>query len=250
MPINISKMKLPQIAAALAMATGAAVTMSPTAQASDPGAETIRCPLTQARRTITDDLPSGWWTTPIVSRLSEAKIVTIAGRKALQCVYGSSGRIQRNTPRGKSCRVVRNRYFVCRSRAVIVPPASSNPGTFKTGPLTIRQTFVADLDSGTVGGSGRRGDIWFQAETRDLLYIHPRNGAKISVGDRSNRGYAGCSRARYTSQRASLRDIPVGSYVCVKTSAGRISQFRMNRIVPADGGRTKTLKIGYTTWNR
>jgi hypothetical protein len=48
-----------------------------------------------------------------------------------------------------------------------------------------------------------------------------------------------------SANRVSLRDIPVGSYVCVKTNEGRISQFRVNGI---SSGSPKTLSLGYTTW--
>jgi hypothetical protein len=37
----------------------------------------------------------------------------------------------------------------------------------------------------------------------------------------------------------------VGSYVCVRTNEGRISQFRINAI---SSGSPRTLSLGYTTW--
>ncbi len=123
-----------------------------------------------------------------------------------------------------------------------VPPVTA-PRTFSTGPITLRQTYTADLDRNS--NRKRDKDIWFEAETRDLLYITPINGAKISVGNRRNRGYAGCAAARYSRGRVSLSDIPVGSYICVKTNEGRISQFRVNEISRRS---PKVLKIGYTTW--
>ncbi|HSM41060.1 MAG TPA: hypothetical protein VK862_09940 [Afifellaceae bacterium] len=196
----------------------------------------ISCPLSQARRTITDNLPSGWWTTPIVNRLSDTKVQNIGGEPALICVYGSSGSVQRKAPRGETCTAV-GRGFRC------VSARPAGPSTFSTGPINVRQTFQFDLDRGRVQPSGA--DLWFQAETRDLLYLVPRNGASIGVGDRSNRGYAGCSSARMSTNRVSLRDIPVGSYVCVKTNEGRISQFRVNGL---SAGSPKTLSLGYTTW--
>ena len=67
----------------------------------------------------------------------------------------------------------------------------------------------------------------------------------MSVGGHSNRGYNGCRNANWSKQRVRLWDIPVGTYVCVKTNQGRISEFRMNHI---SGGSPKKLKIGYTTW--
>jgi len=196
----------------------------------------VSCPLSQARRTITDTLPSGWWTTPTVNRLSETKVQSIGGDPALICVYGSSGSVQRKAPAGETCTAVSGGF-----RCVSARPAG--PRTFSTGPLSVRQTFLFDLDRGRVAKPGA--DIWFQAETRDLLYLVPRNGAKIGVGNRSNRGLAGCRSARMSANRVSLRDIPVGSYVCVKTNEGRISQFRVNGL---SSGSPKTLSLGYTTW--
>ena len=197
----------------------------------------VSCPLSQARRTITDNLPSGWWTTPIVNRLSDTKVQNIGGEPALICVYGTSGSVQRKAPRGETCTAV-NGGFRCVSAA-----RPAGPQTFSTGPLSVPQTYRFDLDRGNVTTTGA--DIWFQAETRDLLYLAPRNGARIGVGNRSNRGLAGCSTARMSGNRVSLRDIPVGSYVCVKTNEGRISQFRVNGL---SSGSPKTLSLGYTTW--
>jgi len=116
--------------------------------------------------------------------------------------------------------------------------------TYSTGPLNVRQTYSFDIDNGRVT-SGRGADIWFRAVDHARRFLVPRNGAKIAVGDRSNRGFAGCRAARYSARPVQLRSIPVGSYVCVKTSAGRFSQFRVNAIT---GGRNKTLRLGYTTW--
>ena len=208
----------------------------------DARAETVRidCPLAQIRREIITPLPSGWWQTPIVNSLTEARVTSIGGRTALQCVYGSAGRIQRHAPDGATCRVS-GRSFVCQTAG-----GGATASTFSTGPINIRQTFMADLDRGGTGGAERGMDIWFQAETRDLLYLVPQNGATLGVGDRSNRGFDGCSRARMSRDRVSLRDIPVGSYICARTNEGRISQFRVNAI---SGGSPKTLSIGYTTWN-
>lgn len=117
------------------------------------------------------------------------------------------------------------------------------PVTFSTGPILLKQTYTADFDHGNVGGPGA--DIWFQAVNPTHRYLKPRNGAKIAVGDRSNRGFAGCSVASYSSHRVPLAAVPAGSYVCMKTSAGRISQFKVRAVL---GGAVKRLKLGYTTW--
>ena len=216
-----------KLAAAAAIAAGAAGTAQ---------ADFIRCPLDQARRTVTDPLPSGWWTTPIVNRLSETRIQNIGGKPALICVYGSSGSVQREAPAGQTCRAARGGFECARA-------AGGGAVTHATGGLDIPQTYLFDLDRGAV--TQRGADFWFQAETASLLYLVPRNGARIGVGNRTNRGAAGCAAARMSTSRVSLSDLPVGSYVCARTNEGRISQFRVNGISP---GSPKTLSIGFTTW--
>ncbi|MEP0519299.1 MAG: hypothetical protein ABJO09_08895 [Hyphomicrobiales bacterium] len=212
---------------------GSTVLLSGTA--AEAAVQSISCPVEKIRRTVTTALPDGWWHTPIVNTLQSTKIVRIGGKNALQCNYGSAGKIQRYAPTNARCQAIAS-GFRCEVRV------AAGPQTFSTGEVNIPQTYSVDLDRGRLTGAGA--DIWFRAETRDLLYFSPRNGARIGVGNRSNRGFRGCSTARYTTERVSLRDIPVGSYVCVKTDKGRISQFRVNRVA----GSPKTVTIGYTTW--
>ncbi len=125
-------------------------------------------------------------------------------------------------------------------------PATADPvaRTFSTGPLDVPQTYMFDLDRGRVT-SGRNADIWFEAVNSHRRYLTPWNGAEIAVGDRTNRGLEGCRTAQYSSRRVPLNRLDEGDYICVKTSRGRFSQFRINDITP---GRNKTLRLGYTTW--
>jgi hypothetical protein len=221
-------------------------------------AETVTCPLPNARREITTALPSGWWTTPIVNTLTETKIQNIGGKPALMCIYGPAGSIQRDAPANSNC-TAQTGGFDCKVNLVIKPGVLGhlgglkvqpiNPGTYKSAILNVRQTFTFDLDEGVEQGAGGAADLWFEADTATLLYIVPRNGATMWTGDRSNRNYEGCAGAdaHYTADRISLSDLPVGSYVCVKTNGGRISQYRINAL---SAGSPKTLTIGFTTWNK
>jgi len=109
-----------------------------------------------------------------------------------------------------------------------------------TGPINLQQGKLANLDNGHVGPAGA--DIWYQVVTPVNRFVTPRNGAKLALGDGSNRGFAGCSGAAYSGAKISIWTMPVGSYVCVKTNRGRISQFRLN------GYTGTTMKLGYTTW--
>ena len=123
------------------------------------------------------------------------------------------------------------------------PTPAPAPVTFSTGPIVLKQTYTANLDNGTVGTPGR--DLWFEAVDPAHRYLKPVNGAQMAVGDRSNRGFAGCSAESFSTARVNINHIPVGSYVCMKTNAGRISQFRVNAVT---GGAVKKMKLGYTTW--
>jgi hypothetical protein len=122
-------------------------------------------------------------------------------------------------------------------------PLPSAP-VYSTGLLEIPQTFQFDLDNGQVGGGGNA-DFWFQAQTSTQLFINPRNGAQIGVGNKTNRGYVGCANEVYSPNRVALNTLAPGNYICAVTSDGRVAQFRINAIL---GGTPKTLRIGYTTW--
>jgi hypothetical protein len=223
---------------------GAATAALVCAAAGSASAAEFDCPLTQAQRTIVNPLPGGWWTTPQVNSLSETKIVTIGGKKALMCVYGASGSIQREAPIGQICST-KPGGFKCTLPVILIPPTPilTPPVTYSTGPAVVPQTYQVNFDNGNVGGAGA--DLWFQAVTHAEKYLTPINGASIAVGDRSNRGRDGCRVASFTTARVPLAAVPVGSYICMKTNQGRISQFRLNGIT---GLAVKNLEMGYTTW--
>ncbi len=121
------------------------------------------------------------------------------------------------------------------------PPA---PPIRSAGPLLLKQTYSANLDNGAIA-AGPGSDILFQYVSPTKRFIKPRNGAKMAVGDKSNRGYFGCATESFSAQRVNINQLPVGSWVCMKTGAGRISQFRVKAKF---GGPIKKMKIRYTTW--
>lgn len=226
----------------------------------------IDCPLKQAKRKIVGDFGKTWWTTPVVDSLSQTKVMNIGGKPALMCIYGNAGSIQRNAPAGASCRAVTG-GFVCSGGAAspvtqsqqqapsvqVQPQQPQQPqqqqqaaaSTFSTGKMSVRQTYTFDIDRGVVG-QGAAADVWFEAKTAKDLFLTPRNGARMSVSGKRNRGFAGCSKARYSAGNLPLAKLPVGTYICVRTNEGRVGEFRINGIT---GGSPKTLTLGYTTWN-
>jgi len=116
------------------------------------------------------------------------------------------------------------------------------PGTFKSGLISIPSSFTANLDTGATGGAGV--DIWHHAINAAVRRLEVRNGAKLALGDGSNRGYSGCNSASFSSNPIPFASLTIGTYVCAKTNAGRISQFRVN------GYDGTTLEIGFTTWKK
>jgi len=121
------------------------------------------------------------------------------------------------------------------------PVTPATPATFSTGPLELASSYTADLDRGIMAGGGV--DIWHHAINAAVRKLEPRNGAKLALGDGSNRGFAGCYNAAFSSASIPFASLTIGTYVCAKTSEGRISQFRVN------GYNGTTLRIGYTTWS-
>lgn len=119
-------------------------------------------------------------------------------------------------------------------------PPSGPPVTFSTGTRSLPETRRLNLDNGNIGMAGA--DIWYRANNPAIRRLVPINGAQFALGDRSNRGFAGCSAASYSSGALAFAIMPIGSYVCVRTSEGRISQFRVNGLTGT------TLELGYTTW--
>lgn len=225
-----------------AMVLGMATVAGLTVLAAEPvraQAYTKDCPLEWANRTITDRLPSDWWTPPIGERLSGTRVGRIGGQNALICEYGAAGTIQRYEPEGEDC-TANSRGFACQGRAVV----RATPPVHSTGGVEVPGTYVIDLDSGRLDTA--RGDVWLQAVTASERYMTPSNGAQISNARNRGRGKDGCASAGYSNNRLPMSRVEVGSWICVRTSEGRISEFRVNEI---RGGSPYSLVLGYTTWN-
>jgi hypothetical protein len=213
-------------------------------------ADTVNCPVTNAMRTITTPVPGEWWTTPIVAALSETRIANVGGRVTLECVYGNAGIISRYAPDGQVCAAAGlafNCSAVLGAGAALIPltpaPLTPAPVTRVTGALDWLPSYRIDLDNGVIGGPGE--DLWYQAVSVTEGYITPLNGALIGSATVGNNGFAGCSVAALSSTQVPLSTIRLGSYVCVKTSEGRISEFRLNNLT---GSAPQIWSIGYTTW--
>jgi hypothetical protein len=221
---------------AAAVAALGLLTLAGTAQA-----QRFDCPLSQARTEITSPLPSGWWQTPQVGSLQDTNIQNIGGDPTMMCGYWAYGKnvwVMHKVPAGTNC-VADATGFTCNG-------GSTPPVTHKTGLLELKQTWVVDLDNGTLGGSGGGGDVWFQAKTATQRFLTPRNGAQIALAGMTSINLSGCQAlGTYSSASMPIEAFPEGMYVCVKTNEGRYSQFRVNT---APGPSPGVLNLGFTTW--
>lgn len=108
------------------------------------------------------------------------------------------------------------------------------------GQAVLRQGQRLNLDTGLVERSGA--DLQYIRAGNGRLYLRVLNGARMAIGRRNDRGIIGCGSARYNSQQVSTNQMPVGSFICVKTSEGHVAQFRVNQISEA------VINIGFETY--
>jgi len=228
-------------------------------------ADEVSCPTDQVRTEITTSLPDPWWQTPQVGSLQNTRVGEIGGETTLICeywAYGTTVSVMRHPPENMMNCTANDGGFTCQRRLIATPlpiPLPGNLGTvlgggssgddtpsvtYRTGPLSIPQTWQADFDTGQVGEG--TADIWFHAVTATQRYIEPVNGAQIGIyAGGSGIAKSDCVATPKSSDRIPVSHAPVGTYVCYLTSDGRHGAFRVNEPVGPSPG---TLEIGFTTW--
>jgi hypothetical protein len=97
------------------------------------------------------------------------------------------------------------------------------------------------LDRGRISND-RSADVWFRAINPVQLYLEPRNGARIALGDR--RGGDSCRRG-LSEDRIEITTLMVGYYVCYQTNDGRRGDFRIIGLSPTS---PRTLTIEYNNY--
>lgn len=205
-------------------------------------AESVDCPVASVRRGVTTALPRGWFSTPVESRLTEARIDMVGRQAHMTCVYGEAGRIMREVPSGQTC-TPRSGGFECSAAGGSTPAPVSE--AHATGTFNVRGTWHFDLDAGAE--SARAGaEFWYEVIRDNETYLTPRNGTGYAVLGASEPGYAGCTAAAYTEARQRIESIPGRAWICVRTSDGRLGQFRIDGVDRFSSPRRMT--ITYTTW--
>jgi hypothetical protein len=117
------------------------------------------------------------------------------------------------------------------------------PAIHSRGKLEVPQTYMINLEAGTVGTAG--GGLWFEEATANQLFLVPQHGAQFAPGDLSKRDFEACSSETYSTNRISLHDLPPGSFICVKTGNGRFASVRIDSLSP---GATHVLALNYVVW--
>jgi len=126
------------------------------------------------------------------------------------------------------------------------PTATPYPVT-ASGHLTVRQTYNADLDTGTndTPPSGTS-DFWFEAVAVDEKYLSPRNGARLALWLSGVPSLSDCESASLSAFRIDLDLISVGDWVCYETNLGDIGRMEIEGLT---GGNPQTLTIDFVTWD-
>ena len=197
----------------------------------------IQCPMGKIKVEVATDFPEGWETKPVERRIQSVNVVRIEGRgQVLQCNYGAGFIVTSKAPANKTCEVEDNTGFKCNDAV------SRRPETAHTAGVTLSPRDVVNMDGS--GNGPWDSDVWLQGNTQNSAMLSSFGDALMGKPGRQQ-GYNGCKNARFASRAIKLEDMNVGDYVCVKTSEGRIAEFRINELRI---GRDISVSIGYTTW--
>ena len=116
---------------------------------------------------------------------------------------------------------------------------------FSQGSLSIAEASTADLDRGTVG-IGDGDDIWFERETDTNRFITPLDGVTAIIVGTTAPGRAGCATQTLLDDRIDIDALTLGTYLCVRTNQGRVSQVRVTGLPGPSPG---TLVVEFTTYS-
>jgi hypothetical protein len=113
------------------------------------------------------------------------------------------------------------------------PLAQPEPQIYSQGELTVRGTWMCDLDLGKETTEGA--DFWWSQETGVRRYLAPQNGARFNIlgtRDYASLSFVDLQRLKYSPQRidgskATSNQIPQGTVVAFRTKEGRLGKFRV-----------------------
>ena len=116
------------------------------------------------------------------------------------------------------------------SSGPVLERKTSERPVHSSGRLTIRGTYMCDLDTGTETRSGA--DFWWEQQTSTIRFLTPENGAEFYVIGATNFDsvrWSDMQRFAYSGakiQAAASRNnrIPAGTVVAFRTNEGRLGK--------------------------
>ncbi|MBM2842952.1 MAG: hypothetical protein HW404_789 [Anaerolineales bacterium] len=126
-------------------------------------------------------------------------------------------------------------------QVVVGPTPTPTVVVYRTGTLTINNSFSADLDAGTITGDANA-DIWLHAVSAAERYLDPENGALLKEMS-GTPSYNDCAASAPSSSAVNFTDFGSGSWFCFKTSAGRFGRFEV------EGLDAASITLDFRTWN-
>jgi len=116
-----------------------------------------------------------------------------------------------------------------------------------SGTTTIRHTCMLDLDTGNLAPPGERADVYFHVVSLAEEYLEPKNGAAIArMADMPSPSE--CAVATLSDTPIRLRDTPMASWLCYRTSQRRIGRLYLEGLSPEWPDPHRYLTIRYETW--
>jgi hypothetical protein len=199
----------------------------------------ISCPLPQATRSIVDALPPGWSSQSQTSTVTDYKVDTSSGQQQLICIYGAAGQVTRAAPFNQNCAKIPGRKFKC----VPAPPPGPVLSVVSDGLITLPDNGVADLDDGGAP------DIRLRADNPFLRLLEPLNNTRFSPQGTASPDFNTCKTAPYSPGPIPQAQLPVGVWLCVKTSDGNFGRLRVSNINGIPGlPLPMTIYFDHTTW--
>jgi hypothetical protein len=153
------------------------------------------------------------------------------------------GRQRHARSRRRQTCVARSGGFEC--AAAGAPPPTPVSEAHASGTFNVRGTYNFDLDAGAEA-PGADSDFWYEVFRNNETYFAPLNGARLAVLTTDEPSYADCTGASYTDARTRIETMPGRSWICARTSDGRISRFRIDGVNHLTAPRTMT--ITFVTW--
>lgn len=126
-------------------------------------------------------------------------------------------------------------------QVIVGPTPEPTVVVYRTGTLTINNSFLADLDAGTIVNDSNS-DIWLHAVSASERYLEPKNGAEIKEVS-GTPSYDDCDDANLSGSAVNFNDFGSGSWFCYETSSGRLGRFEVESV--ASGSVT----LDFRTWD-